>query len=88
MSVTILSTVPAVVEVEGRGYGTAENAASAAAKAAGYTVRGSKYFDETGAPTGVLGRSELALVFRGYRWIVEHEGRWFVSVPAELSEVA
>lgn len=82
MSVTIGKLVRTVVQITGRGFSSPEAAVTAAAKAAGYTVRGSKYFDETGAPTGLTNRAEAVLIFLGYRWITEVDGRWFVTSRA------
>jgi hypothetical protein len=73
-------------EIEGRGYGQPEAAFSVAAKERGYTVRGSKYYDETGAQVPFLDRVEGALIFQGYRWIIQREGRWFVV--REVKEAA
>jgi hypothetical protein len=81
MSITILRPSQVTVQITGRGYGTAENAATIAAKALGLVVRGSRYFTAAGKRV-FLNRDELSRVLRGYRWLVQHSGRWFLALPA------
>jgi hypothetical protein len=82
MSITILRPSAVTVEITGRGYGTAENAATIAAKLAGWKVRGSRYYGPDGSLYAV-NRAEAALILRGYRWVIQHAGRWFVAVPGD-----
>lgn len=80
MTKTILRPTEVTVELTGRGYGTAENATTIAAKALGLTVRGSRYYDADGLV--FVDRAEATRVLRGFRWLVEHAGRWFVALPS------
>jgi hypothetical protein len=85
MSITILRPSQVTVEITGRGYGTAENAATIAAKALGLVVRGSRYFAHDGT-RAFINRDELTRILRGYRWLVRHGDRWFVALPAKAAE--
>jgi hypothetical protein len=86
MSITILRPRHVTVEITGRGYGTAENAATIAGKALGLVVRGSRYYAKDGT-RAFMNRDELTRILRGYRWLVRHGDRWFVALPAKAVEL-